>query len=273
VRWFVERYLNADDLEPDPEPMRRGAVAHEALEITLRGLREDTGSARITPERLPEVRGRLEGVLAEVAARASISPSPERRRVAARRLQADLERYLETAAREGGDYEPVHFEAGFGFEDEPDSLPALELGDLRLRGRIDRIDVDPSGRRAVVVDYKASKKTPGEKWAEDRDFQAALYLRAAQELLGLEPAGAFYQPLSGPDLRPRGLIAEDADPGFAAVGKDRRAPEEMAAMVDTVLELAHVAAGEARAGRLEPRPDTCTGAKRCAYPGLCRCDA
>src|SRR5213078_2130918 len=44
VRWFVERYLEADDLEADPEPLTRGRVAHDALEATLRGLRDETGS-------------------------------------------------------------------------------------------------------------------------------------------------------------------------------------------------------------------------------------
>jgi hypothetical protein len=45
----------------------------------------------------------------------------------------------------------------------------------------------------------------------------------------------------------------------------------MDAMLATVLDLAHVAADEARAGALEPRPDTCT-TRGCAYPGLCRCE-
>ena len=35
VRWFVERLLRADDLEPDPEAMVRGGLAHAVLEATL----------------------------------------------------------------------------------------------------------------------------------------------------------------------------------------------------------------------------------------------
>ena len=277
VRWFVERYLEADDLEADPEPMIRGSVAHEALEVTLRGLREDTGSARLTPERLPEVRERLHAALREAAGRARLSPNPERLAAGVRRLEADLERYVDAAARDGSVYEPAFFEVGFGFEDEPGSLPALEIdapdGPVRLRGRIDRIDVSPDGDGALVIDYKGRKATPGEKWEADGSFQAALYLKAARDLLHLEPAGAFYQPLGVADLRPRGLIAEDADPGLDVVSTDRRPRERVEEVLDTVLGLAGEAAAQARAGALEPRPDTCTPSKSCAYPGLCRCEA
>ena len=257
--------------------MTRGRVAHEALEVTLRGLREETGSARLTPERLPAARERLATALREAAARARLSPSPERLAAGVRRLEADLERFLEAAARDGSTYEPAFFEVGFGFEDEPGSLPALELeapdGPLRLRGRIDRVDVSPSGDRAVVVDYKGRRATPGEKWVSEGSFQAALYLRAARDLLGLEPAGAFYQPLGVADLRRRGLIGSDDDPGLDVVNGDRQPAEHVAEVLDEVIALATEAAAQARSGALEPRPQTCTPSRTCAYPGLCRCEA
>jgi ATP-dependent helicase/DNAse subunit B len=277
VRWFVERYLDARDLDADPEPMTRGRVAHEALEVTLSGLREQIGSARLTPERLPAARELLTAALREAAARARLSPSPERVAAGVRRLEADLERYLESAARDGTSYEPAFFEVGFGFEDEPGSLPALELeapdGPLRLRGRIDRIDVSPSGERAIVIDYKGRRVTQGEKWVGEGSFQAALYLRAARELLGLEPAGAFYQPLGSGDLRRRGLIGADDDPNLDVVSSDRVEGERVAEVLDAVVALATEAAAQARSGALEPRPQTCTPSRTCAYPGLCRCEA
>ena len=52
VKWFVERMLRADDLDPEPEPLARGGLAHAALKDTLEGLRERTGSARLTRARL-----------------------------------------------------------------------------------------------------------------------------------------------------------------------------------------------------------------------------
>lgn len=277
VRWFVERYLNAEDLEADPEPMVRGSVAHETLEATLRGLREETGSARLTPDRLRVARDRMRAALAEAATRAQISPNPERLAAGLRRLEADLDRYLETAAHNGSAYEPTWFEVGFGFTEDAESLPALELeapdGPLRLRGRIDRIDVGPQGDRAVIVDYKGKRVTAGERWIADGSFQAALYLRAARDLLGLAPAGALYQPLGSGDARPRGLVVEDTDPELDLVATDRRPPERVEEILATVIDLATAAAAEARSGALAPRPETCTPSKTCAYPGLCRCES
>jgi ATP-dependent helicase/DNAse subunit B len=278
VRWFVERYLNAEDLEADPEPMVRGSVAHETLEVTLRGLREATGSARLRPDRLAAARERMRAALREAAERVQISPNPERLAAGVRRLEADLDRYLETAAHNGSTYEPTWFEVAFGFEGEDvESLPPLELaapdGPLRLRGRIDRIDVSPQGDRAVIVDYKGRRVTQGGRWIDDGSFQAALYLRAARDLLGLAPAGALYQPLGSGDARPRGLVVEDTDPGLDLVSTDRRDEEQVEEILTTVIDLATAAAAEARAGALEPRPETCTPQKACAYPGLCRCEA
>jgi hypothetical protein len=226
---------------------------------------------------LPRARELLRAALADVAARTPLSPNPERLAAGARRLEADLDRYLEAAAHDGSVFEPQHLEASFGFQDaEEDSLPPLELqapdGPLRLRGRIDRIDVEAGTRRAQVVDYKTGKATEGARWERDRSFQAALYLRAASDLLGLEPAGAFYQPLSGADARRRGLIVEDADPELDVVGPDRKPAEVVEETLRTVIDLAVTAAAQARSGALEPRPDTCTP-RGCAYPGLCRCEA
>ena len=275
VRWFVERHLHADDLEAEGEPLARGRFAHETLDRALRGLREQTGSARVTPDRLEAAREQLRRALADVAGRVRLSPNDERRRAALRRLEADLGRYLEQAAHDGAGYEPRFFEAAFGPGGEEGALPAFELptpdGPVALRGRIDRIDVDASGRRAIVVDYKSTQpKRSGEKWPEERLWQGALYARAAGELLGLEPAGALYQPVRGPDLRPRGLVAEDADGDRALVGSDRQPAERVAEVLGEVVELAGQAAADARAGRLEGRPDTCTPTG-CAFPALCRC--
>ena len=77
-------------------------------------------------------------------------------------------------------------------------LPALDLGDrLRLRGRIDRVDIATGGGQGVVYDYKGRLAPAAAKWTEQGNVQVALYMRAVEELLGLEAAGGFYQPLSG----------------------------------------------------------------------------
>jgi RecB family exonuclease len=286
VKWFVERYLDLQDLEADSEPLRRGSIAHETLERTLRELRAQTGSAKVTPQSLRTARELLREALELAAARTPLSPSPERLAAGVRRLEADLERYLDAAARDGSAYTPRHIEVSFGFEpdethaDELDGdgvfLPPLVLdapdGPLSLRGRIDRVDVDATGTKLEVIDYKTGRANPGSRWIQDNTFQAAVYLKAAADHLGLEPVGAFYQPLSANDARRRGLIVDDADPGLDAVPTDRKPAEDVRATLDAVLELAAAAGADARRGALEPRPETCSG-RGCVYPQLCRCEA
>ena len=66
VRWFVESVLKPQRVEPDPEPMRRGSLAHAVLELTLRRLRERTGSARLTPDTLAAALEELRVALREL---------------------------------------------------------------------------------------------------------------------------------------------------------------------------------------------------------------
>ena len=163
-------------------------------------------------------------------------------------------------------------EQRFGFEGDPDSLPALELDrDVRLRGIIDRVDADAEGH-AVVRDYKSGSARPehqGARWATDRQLQVSLYMIAVRELLGLEPVAGFYQPLGGGDLRARGVFLKDAAPGERLVGNDGRSPEELEDLLTEARGRALALAARLRAGELEPCPATCSR-DGCSYPGICR---
>jgi RecB family exonuclease len=203
--------------------------------------------------------------------------SAERAAAILRSLRADLERYLEHAAGEEGSLVPRELELGFGF-DEPGAedhgeLPAFELGGgVRLRGRIDRIDVGAGGE-AVVVDYKAKTVKPREKWVAERSLQVALYMQAAEQLLGLRVVGGLYQPLAGKDIRARGVLLEDHDAAGNCVRTDRVDAETLDELLAEVLEIARAAAGEAGRGALEARPESCGyGGRGCQYPTICRCE-
>jgi ATP-dependent helicase/DNAse subunit B len=281
VKWFVQRMLRADDLEPEPEPLARGALAHAALKDTLEGLRERTGSARLTPARLRLAKELLGQALASRASEFPLSSAPERRPGLRRRLEADLERYLEHAAERESTLEPRYLELGFGFgekDQEPPhppthpGLPALDLGDgLRLRGRIDRVDVGAGGH-AVVYDYKGRNAPAAAKWTEQGNVQVALYMRAVEELLGLEAAGGFYQPLSGADLRARGVLDGESGVELECVRGESREHAEVRELLAEAVATARAAAAQARHGALEPRPRTCAYRGGCMYPTICRCE-
>ncbi len=278
MRWFVERMLGPNSFDPDPEPLVRGGLAHAALHETLEGLRAASGSARLTPARLPAARELLRAALEANEPAHPLSVAPERRPGARRRLRADLERYLEHAATAESPLEPAHLELGFGIDageerGEASELAAFELAPgSRLRGRIDRIDISEAGE-AVIYDYKSSYAPAPAKWVSEGKLQVALYMRVVEELLGLRVAGGFYQPLSGYDLRARGVLDCESTVALDCVKGDSRPAAEVHELLEEAMALARSAVAEAAAGSLQARPQTCGFAKSgCQFPTICRCE-
>jgi ATP-dependent helicase/DNAse subunit B len=275
VRWFVERVLRPGAYDPDAEPLRRGALAHAVLNDTLEELRAQTGSALPTPANLSQARELLRTSLAERERELSLSAAPERLPGARLRLASELERYLEFAAGLQCGLSPGPLELAFGFTAEEEEgageeLPAFDLGGgVMLRGRIDRVDLSPGGE-AVVLDYKSGNAAAPGRWIGDGKVQVALYMLAVESLLGYHAAGGFYQPLSGSDLRARGVLEEDSGIELECVRGDVRPREEVRELLEQALALARSAAERARRGELEARPQTCSP-NGCSYPSICRC--
>ena len=263
VKWLIESVLRPERSEPDPEPMRRGSIAHAVLEQTLRRLRDREGSARLTPASLPAALEELDAAMAERRAAADGA----RARAALRELEVDLRRLLGHEAECGPGLEPRWLEWSFGREgDEHGPLPLAGTG-MGVTGRVDRIDVDAAGR-ALVRDYKGRTVSAGARWARDRRLQVALYALAVRDLLGLETVGALYQPVGHRDVRARGLVRDDVPGSY--VNGDVVDAETFDAALDEARELAAGAAADIRAGRLRACPDSCLPSGGCAYPGICR---
>jgi RecB family exonuclease len=263
VKWLIESVLRPERSEPDPEPMRRGSIAHAVLEQTLRRLRDREGSGRLTPASLPAALEELDRAMAE---RRSAASGP-RAHAALRELEVDLRRLLRHEAECGPALEPRWLEWSFGREgDEHGPLPLAGTG-MGVTGRVDRIDVDAAGR-ALVRDYKGRSVTAGARWARDRRLQVALYALAVRDLLGLETVGALYQPVGHRDVRARGLVRDDVPGSY--VNGDVVDAETFDAALEEAREIAAGAAADIRAGRLRACPDSCLPSGGCAYPGICR---
>ncbi len=265
VGWFVERLIGAVGLEPDGEPAARGTVAHAVLARVVKELTEG-GLLRVADRAV--VADLVGAALAEHAGEVSVSP--ERDRAARRRLEADLARYLRSLEGDCPSHAPREFELEFGLPGSEHPAVRLAGGELALRGRIDRVDIDSAAGTAIVQDYKSGEVLGAAKWEERGKMALALYMLAAAELLGVEVVGGLYQPVRGADLRPRGALREDACPELACVGPDRLGAVELAAVQEQALERAVRAMRELRAGALEPRPATCTRGGVCRHPSICR---
>ncbi len=267
VKWLVERELRPERFEPEPDPLARGRFIHDLLEELLRRL-----GRPVTPDSLDEAERILEGLLAETEMPLARGRPESVRAAALRSVEADLHRYLRYEAACGSGWRADAVELRFGFAEEEQTLPPLELASgVRMRGVIDRLDIDGAGR-AIVRDYKTGGKRAeyhGARWAEDRQLQVALYMLAVRELLGLEPVAGFYQPLGADDLRARGMFLDGAPVGAGVVANDGRSREDIDAALEDARARALALAARLRSGDLTPCPQTCSR-DGCSHPEICR---
>ena len=268
VRWLVDGELRPERFAPDPEPLARGSLIHRVLERTLARL-----DCPLQPAALPAAETLVRDVVAEEAPRFTLGRGAAAQAAAAHEIRSDVLRLLRHEAHAGGAFAPAELELRFGMGEDGE-LPALELdgGALRLRGVIDRVDLDAAGH-ALVRDYKsgrASSRWPVARWAVDDQLQVALYMLAVRELQKREAVGGVYQPLRGTDMRARGVVRDDVDTGTLAHERDRRSREELEQALDAAAARACELAARLLAGELVPTPETCTPQGGCAHPGICR---
>ncbi len=270
VKWLVEDVLRPQALEPDAEPLVRGAFAHAVLERTYIRLRDETGARRVRRSNLDDAERIMLEELRSQRERFPISPRQTRVRAALRRLEFDLLRHLAAEADADGDLEPEFFELRFGQAGGPDPVEIAE--GVHVTGRIDRVDT--SNGLALVVDYKTGKKVDSYRvgaWEKENRFQAALYMLAVEQLTGKRAVGGVYVALGGEDRRPRGMLAKGVDEiGSGFVAGDRLPEEEFAEKLEWARERIRETAGAMRRGELRCTPEKCAWNGGCAYPSICR---
>jgi hypothetical protein len=204
----VERFLDPRSIDAEVDAKLRGSVAHSALFKFFTRLPKELGveklDARVVEDAVRLMRACLDEALAGV--RMDMTD------MQARELDQTLWRDLEAVVRAECESEvalvPRRFEVGFGTERAaPELQRGLDLGDgLALSGKIDRIDVDPFGARGIVQDYKSGKHAHSAREIESElRLQIPLYMLVLRDLVGLEPLGGLYRPLSG-ERKARGLL-------------------------------------------------------------------
>jgi ATP-dependent helicase/DNAse subunit B len=279
VRWLVESQLNPDELRPEAEPLAKGSFMHQVLERVIAGL-----EGPLTAATLPHAQALMEAEVAAPGVDFAPGRRPEIRAALLRGIEADLRRYLRHEAVSGNGWTPTHVELRFGLGEEEGERPGLTLGNdedgrgVILRGVIDRVDVEPGSGRAIVRDYKSGAKQPdwaGQRWLDGHKFQVALYMLVVSRLLALEPVAGFYNPLTGGDLRPRGVYTAGIDAGAGTFEGDRFSAAELADLLEEIEQQAVELAQRLRRGELTPCPETCSGQTGggCRHPGICWADS
>ncbi len=275
-RWFVDHELRPEPLDPRPEPLEQGTVVH----LTLQRLYAEppAGGPLPTSDTLGEWLTRARELLLEIAEENDLGPRDAPRRAGLERMETLVGAFLARESRR--DWElaprPELLEAGFGTD--TDAGP-LELGDFRMRGSIDRVDVGTRADGApigVIRDYKLSTGvTAAAKLEDERKLQLQLYMLALRRLWGIEPIGGLYEPLGAAgDAKPRGLLLADERGGLLPdrnlTGTDFRPAEEFEAALESARELAATAVAGMREGRVDRNPVGGTCPRYCHFQPICR---
>jgi ATP-dependent helicase/DNAse subunit B len=261
--WFFDRMIDPKTIDQEVDAKLRGSVAHSALFRFFKGLPKELGIERVVPERVEDAVRFMHACLEQALAGVRVEMTPLQRRELEQTLARDLERLVRAEAETELTLQPSRFEVAFGSERSvPELQRGLELGDgVVLSGKIDRIDVDPFSASGIVVDYKSGKGAPSAQQIErELRLQIPLYMLVLRDLVGIEPLGGVYRPLSG-DRGPRGLLRAEAKepslPGFAKA--DYLDEDAFWAQVEGAVETARRFAGRIREGDVlhDPKGGEC----------------
>jgi ATP-dependent helicase/DNAse subunit B len=256
--WFIDRVLEPKTIDPEVDPRLRGSIAHSALFKFFSGLPKVLGSDRINPEQVDDAVRFMQECLAQALGGVRLEMTELQRQELEQTLVRDLERLVRVEAASDSPLEPRQFEVSFGSErSAPELQRGLELGDgAILSGKIDRIDVEPLSARGIVQDYKAGKHAPSAREMEkELRLQIPLYMLVLRDLVGIEPLGGLYRPLSG-GRRARGLLRADAKDDVLSghARQDYVDDEAFWAQVESARETARQLAGHIRTGNVRHNP-------------------
>lgn len=174
--------------EPGLDPAQLGSLLHGILEQVYPAA-EDAGD----PESVVAALGPIAQEEFDVAPdKYGFRPTPLYEQHCQAWLEA-LEETIRALHEEEPGWTPVGYEASFGIRDKPPLEIKTRLGPVRLRGFIDRVDVNHDGQ-IRIVDYKSgSSHLSMADLSRGRRLQLPLYALGARDALGLgEPAEGLY---------------------------------------------------------------------------------
>jgi hypothetical protein len=166
------------------DPAARGTLIHEVLDRFFKEARQH-GRPAVQERWTAADRERLLAIAAEeleLARTRGLGGLDVYGRHEARTIRADLERFLD---------EDYLFRAETGAVPEmfEEAIPETEIAGVRLRGRVDRVDITPDRQRAWVIDYKTGgawefRDSKGDALLGGKKLQLPAYLATVRDVPG-----------------------------------------------------------------------------------------
>jgi ATP-dependent helicase/nuclease subunit B len=193
-QYFLKRILLLETIEEPSEEIEAfelGSLVHSILYEFYKTIKEKNILLKNCNDKTFKI---AEKIIFEVAGkkvdRLNLQSTPaffEREKIfgiAGNKQNSILYRFLETERNNEGSYIPQYFEIAFGSFNK--SVPEYEVNvkDVKIRGKIDRIDLDEENEKYKVIDYKLSGKKPTKPDLESGiSLQLPIYLYASRVLI------------------------------------------------------------------------------------------
>ncbi len=276
--YYCERVLKLNGVEEegwDLEAAELGLLAHDVLEDFYsqnEGLFEDHKFD------IKASFAQLDGLLAD-AVKALQQERPGLENMLVQRQQQRVQRALhavvlkdsEDISSQQSPLYPKYFEWSFG----KGNVPPLELpGDIRLRGTVDRIDVDPVKKTFLIIDYKTgSRVITGADIERGASLQLPLYIEAVRQILlpDYTPIGAIFFSLA--DLsKKNGMLRLDYASDYFELSlrsSSLMTPEKWQDVQTNALACTQETVEAIRQGMFPRCEEICVG--YCPYQDMCGC--
>lgn len=200
--YYAHQVLKLNDPEEDPNITMRGIILHKVLEDMMTKWLEPKKSGSMSAENLRNLKLNKKRAIHE-ALDYLHEVLHDHRILTEKKYQYDLEiagmeemleLFLEVEIDRlaAAQMHPAYFEYDFGVENKEAGPLTLEFEGrtVQIRGKIDRIDVDPEGKLASVLDYKRTAMFSKSSLDMGTSLQLPIYSLVAERQLGYEVISA-----------------------------------------------------------------------------------
>jgi len=271
-RYFADQILKLETDDEKIDPRVTGTILHDVLEYFHRWAKQKD-SSELTPDGV-----KIElGILMEKAFQDHPLSGERWYRIQLKKkeLMAIIERVIQFEFFDHQpplpDLRPEFFEYEFGKNGLKDALAVTASHQtVYFRGKIDRIDVDASGRYALVIDYKSGKTFNRSALDNGTELQLPIYLMAVSQQLELLPLGAHLYQLSG--AYSTGFHHRDhlAAAGIVTHKRNQFDRETWEKLFDRLRVLTVYLTSQIREAKIPVEPRDCV--RFCPYGSVCRVD-
>jgi RecB family exonuclease len=169
--WFIQRVIGAEELESGLDGRVIGELIHQALSECYRSLAAD-GHIPLQSGNLAQAEKTADVIIDRLVRGPACPGSPAERLAAGWLLRSMAQRVLRMEALGNGLLRFAEAEKNVGGPD------GVDIGGIRVRGRIDRLDRTPDCRGVFVFDYKSGAAPAASAIGTSDGLQLPLYLMA-----------------------------------------------------------------------------------------------